>query len=363
MVPTFVGTTQKEGEIGVMIISRASFLKGLVASTAALPLAARATPADLGGFQADGPPAGAKPWTAMPGTGAAPLRFAVIGDNTGLARPGVFDQAMVQLSWLRPDFILSVGDLIEGYTEDKALIARQWDAVERSIVKAGVPFIYTPGNHDMDNAETYEAWVQRRGPSYYAFRYKSALFVILNTEDPPTPMAPKLAQGLYSMVDLMAKDPDKADRIIVDYMNQAKTSNMTQSSGYAEADRVNISDKQLAFVRDTLARHPNPAWTFIVLHKPAWKMASPAFAKIQAMLGQRSYTVFAGHTHYFTHDVLDGHDLINMATTGGIRQQDGPGTMDHTMLVTLTADGPAFANTRLNGLMDVAGLTGQTRAY
>jgi hypothetical protein len=37
--------------------------------------------------------------------------------------------------------------------------------------------------------------------------------------------------------------------------------------------------------------------------------------------------------------------------------------MDHTMLVTLTADGPAFANTRLNGLMDVAGVSGQVRAY
>jgi hypothetical protein len=82
------------------------------------------------------------------------------------------------------------------------------------------------------------------------------------------------------MVDLMAKDPDKADRIIVDYMNQAKEkgANMTRTSGYADADKVNISDKQLAFVRDTLARHPNPTWTFVVLHKPAWKMASPAFA-------------------------------------------------------------------------------------
>jgi predicted phosphodiesterase len=168
---------------------------------------------------------------------------------------------------------------------------------------------------------------------------------------------------MYSIVDLMAKDPDKADRVIVDYMNQAKGQNMTKTAGYADADRVNISDKQLAWVRDALARNPHPAWTFVILHKPAWKMASPAFAKIQGMLGQRNYTVFAGHTHYFTHDVLDGHDLINMGTTGGIRQQDGPGTMDHTMLVTLEADGPSFANTRLNGLMDVAGRTGQVRAY
>jgi hypothetical protein len=349
-----------------MLISRARFLRGLVATTAALPLTARATPAEidsLGAFQVDSRIDGAKPWTGVPGTGAAPLRFAVIGDNTGLARPGVFDQAMTQISWLKPDFVLSVGDLIEGYTDDKALIAQQWEAVERSIAKVGVPFIYTPGNHDMDNEETHAAWVERRGPGYYAFRYKGALFLILNTEDPVTPMEAKLAKQMYSMVDLMAKDPDKADRVIVDYMNQMKGKNMTKSGGYAEADHVNISDKQLAFIRDTLARNPHPAWTFVVMHKPAWKMASPAFAKIQAMLGTRNYTVFAGHTHYFTHDVLDGHDLINMGTTGGIRQQDGPGTMDHTMLVTLGPNGPSFANTRLNGLMNVAGDTGQVRAY
>ena len=37
--------------------------------------------------------------------------------------------------------------------------------------------------------------------------------------------------------------------------------------------------------------------------------------------------------------------------------------MDHTMLVTMGPEGPSFANTRLNGLMDVTGQTGQVRAY
>jgi 3',5'-cyclic AMP phosphodiesterase CpdA len=270
-----------------MLISRSGFLRGLVASTA-LPLTASAAPTDIeGAFRPDEDIQGPRPWTGTPGTGAAPLRFAVIGDNTGLARPGVFDQAMTQLSWLKPDFILSVGDLIEGYVDDKEKIVAQWDAVERSVAKAGVPFVYTVGNHDLNNAETQAAWAQRRGPGYYAFRYKGALFLILNTEDPLTPMGDKEAKQMYSIVDLMAKDPDKADRVIVDYMNQAKGGNMTKSSGYAEADKCNISDKQLAFVRDTLARHPNPAWTFVVLHKPAWKRgpipSSPATRIISPM--------------------------------------------------------------------------------
>jgi 3',5'-cyclic AMP phosphodiesterase CpdA len=344
-----------------MMITRANFLRGLVATTA-LPLTARAAPHEVDAFQAEGLGDGAAPFSARPRAGAAPLRFAVIGDNTGIARPGVFDAAMTQIGWLQPDFILSVGDLIEGYSDDKAAIGRQWEAVERSIAKAGVPFIHTPGNHDLDNEVTWAMWKERRGPGYYAFTYKGALFMILNTEDPPTPMSEKMAAQFYSMVDLMGKDPDKAEKTIGDYLAHSAGANI-RSSEYAEADKCNISDKQLAFVRDTLARHENAAWTFVVLHKPAWKMASPAFARIQAMLGQRPYTVFAGHTHYFTHDVLDGHDLINMATTGGIKQQVGPGTLDHTMLVTLEPSGPRYANIRLSGLMDVAGNSLQTRVY
>ncbi len=346
-----------------MLVSRAGFLRGLIAS-AALPLTARATPAaidSLGAFTADGQIDGAKPWTAMPETGPAALRFAVIGDNTGVARPGVFDQAMVQIGWLKPDFILSVGDLIEGYTDDRARIARQWAAIDRSIAKAGVPFVHTPGNHDMDNEETYTAWMERHGTGYYAFSFKGALFLILNTEDPVQPLPLKVTKQINDMVDLMAQDPDKATDAMNDYLGRRKTPGHHDT--YAEAEHANISDRQLAFIRDTLARNPNPAWTFVVMHRPAWKTPTPAFAKIQAMLGTRNYTVFAGHTHYFTHEMLDGHDLINMGTTGGFKTQDGPGTLDHTMLVTLGPNGPSFANTRLNGLMDVAGQTGQMRAY
>src|ERR1700761_3558569 len=123
------GNGRHPREETAMMITRANFLRGLVATTA-LPLAAHAAPHEVAAFQAEGAGDGAMPWSAKPVGGAAPLRFAVIGDNTGIARPGVFDAAMTQIGWLRPDFILSVGDLIEGYNDDKATIARQWDAVE-----------------------------------------------------------------------------------------------------------------------------------------------------------------------------------------------------------------------------------------
>jgi 3',5'-cyclic AMP phosphodiesterase CpdA len=158
----------------------------------------------------------------------------------------------------------------------------------------------------------------------------------------------------------MQADPEKGEAM----MDQRIAANTSERKGeYSAADEIVFGDRQLGWLRDTLAANPNPKWTFVILHKPAWKMRSPDFPQIQALLAGRAHTLFAGHTHYFTHDVFDGHDYINMGTTGGIRQKFGPGTMDHTMVVTLGANGPIYANTRFTGLMDVAGETGQVRAY
>jgi len=336
-----------------MLLSRAQLLRGVVAG-AALPSLAYAD--GVSGFRSDLDAAAARPWTAPPAPGAGPLRFAVIGDNTGVAKPGVFDQAMRQVGWLRPDFILSVGDLIEGYTEDRDEIARQWAAIDASIAKAGVPFVFTPGNHDIDNAETLDAWRQRRGAGYYSFVYKGALFLILNSEDTPKPMSAKAAADFYDRVRQMQLDPVKAERDV-----EARLA-AGQPSAYGQ-EVVDLGDRQLGFVRETLARHPHPRWTFVVAHRPAWKMQSPSFARVQALLAGRPYTAFAGHTHYFTHELFDGHDYINMAGTGGVRHRDGAGTMDHVLMVSLTPTGPIYANARLTGLMDVTGETGQVRAY
>ena len=339
-----------------MNISRAGLIRGAFASTALLPAAAFAS-SGARGFRSDEAAGQPHAWTDVPRIGGGPLRFAVIGDHTGVGRPGVFDQAMVQLSWLEPDFVLSVGDLIEGYTEDRAKIARQWAAVEASVAKLDCPFLYALGNHDVDNAETLDAWRERRGAPYYSFTYKGALFLVLNTEDPPTPMAAPTAAKFYELVDLMQSDPDKTEQQVADRI--AATAAADRHGEYSSLEVVKFSDRQLGWARDVLARHPKPLWTFVVLHKPAWKMQSPDFAKVRALLAGRPHTVFAGHTHYFTHEVFDGHDYINMGTTGGIRQKNGPGTMDHTMVVTLGPPGPIYANTRFNGLMNVGGETGQ----
>jgi hypothetical protein len=48
------------------------------------------------------------------------FQFAVVSDRTGGHRARVFSRAVEQLNLLQPEFVVSVGDLIEGYSNDRA---------------------------------------------------------------------------------------------------------------------------------------------------------------------------------------------------------------------------------------------------
>ena len=349
-------------------------LLAAVAACACSPALAAPKGATPAAFTPDRAYSGATPWTAAPENNGGPLRFAVVGDRTGLARPGVFEQAMKQIGWLQPDFIIDVGDMIEGYTEDRAELTAMWDQVEGFARGSGRPFIFVPGNHDLGNGVMLDVWRQRHGAEYYAFAYKGALFIALDSEDPPTPMSPAMAAQFHGTMAGMAKDPDGVAKMIDAFYAEAEarekagkpaSDDPAAVKAKAEADALNVanfSDKQIAFVRDTLAAHKDARQVFVFMHKPAWKVKSTNWGRIEALLKDKPYTVFAGHNHYFTHEVRDGRDYIDMGTTGGIGHKQGPGVMDHTMFVTVTPQGPSYANIRLNGLMDLDGQTGQTRA-
>src|SRR5688500_13932715 len=71
------------------------------------------------------------PWTHLHfDNDPANFQFAIVGDRTGRHRPGVFETGIAKLNLLRPEFVMSVGDLIEGYTKDEAEIDQQWDQIE-----------------------------------------------------------------------------------------------------------------------------------------------------------------------------------------------------------------------------------------
>lgn len=315
--------------------------------------------ADGQSFRALPPQGAAAPWTSPPTAEPETLRFAIVGDRTGLARPGVFEQAITQLGWMKPEFVINVGDLIEGYTEDEAALGAEWAQIESAVAKLDVPFIYVPGNHDLGNPVMLRQWRERRGQPYYAFEFKNILFLCLDTEDPPMPMPEETARQFRSILKGMAADPIGTEKMVHAQLAQVNKGRAADTGGI---NSPRFSDDQVEFVRRTLAANRDVRWTFVLMHKPAWTLKSAAFDRIEAMLADRPYTVVAGHNHYYRHELRNGRDYIQMGTAGGISHQDGPGKMDHVAWVTVDKSGPRYALIKLTGLLDTDGESGQTLA-
>ena len=276
------------------------------------------------------------------------FRFAIVSDRTGAHRPGVFADALRKLDLMRPDFVISVGDLIEGYTEDEAEIRRQWDEVESRLSALDAPLFFIAGNHDYSNAAMARIWRERRGAPYWSFMHEGVLFLGLSTEDPPIALDPKTVASSRQLEEAMARAPEQTQARLLESVRSRKEAPRLPGS-------VAISEAQLDFVRNALEEHRDARWTFLLMHKPAWQYDSAEFARIEGMLGDRPYTVIAGHEHYYAHEKRHGRDYIVMGTTGGVWLKDGPGRVDHVAWVTMTGKGPVIANIRTDGLFPAEG--------
>ena len=132
------------------------------------------------------------PWTGLKlNNSADQFQFAIVTDRTGGHRAKVFSQAMTQINLLQPEFVMSVGDLIEGYTVNKERMAAEWDEFNGYVNTLEMPFFYVPGNHDITNKTLVEEWGGRYGRRYYHFLYKDVLFLCMNSEDPVARVSPE----------------------------------------------------------------------------------------------------------------------------------------------------------------------------
>jgi len=164
---------------------------------------------------------GAKPWTDKEfRNDPENFQFAIIGDRTGGANvQHTFDLAMGQLNLLQPEFVINVGDIIEGYSDDKAELHVEWDEVDGMLKKLDMPFFRTPGNHDISNNTATEVWTERYGATYYYFRYQDVLFLVLNSEDPPREAPEGIKEKIELYNELQVTDPAKAQAMLAEFMS------------------------------------------------------------------------------------------------------------------------------------------------
>ena len=267
--------------------------------------------------------AGPHPWSDKPVL-SDPNRFqiAIMTDRTGGHRPGIWMKAVESVNLLRPDFVMSVGDLIEGYTEDPEQVEREWQEFLGFIDQMEMKFFFVGGNHDLTNPMMHEKWRKHFGPKWYSFDYNGVHFICLCSEDP----------------------------------------------------NFRIGETQMNWLKADLKKSATARWTLVFLHKPLWFISeryrsfgmrdSTNWPAVEKLLHGRRHTVFAGHTHHYAQFHRNGATYYQLATTGGGSQLRGIpyGEFDHIMWLTMEKEGPYVANLLLDGIVPGDRVTEETLA-
>jgi len=263
---------------------------------------------------------GAKPWSNENFLDdPQEFHFAVVPDRAGSERTGFFGKAIASLNLLRPEFVMSVGDLIERADRPEATLREYWAELETFISRLEMPFFYVVGNHDVatgidgmtpERAGSIRVWKELHGTNtYYNFTYKGCHFVCF---------------------DSMEKH---------DYF----------------PPREPLPQGQVDWAAAEMARHADARWHFLFMHKPIdW--TSDRWLAFERKIGKFRYTVFCGDWHNHCTAVRHGKKYHMIGTAGGgfdcgaTTDDLRYGIMDSITWVTMTTNGPVVANLALSGI-------------
>ena len=205
------------------------------------------------------------------GSPANNFRFVILGDRTGDAQPGVYEQVWREVDAIQPDFVINVGDTVQGGND--ATAASEWRALRPLWERHRYPMYFTPGNHDIWSAASRAVFEEQTGhPSFYSFNYQNAHFTVLDNSQAP---------------DLS----------------------------------FNLPDDQMQFLERDLERNRDREPKFVFFHKPLWlipvKFQNSQFAFHRLMVKYGVRYVVSGHGHQFVRESLDGVTYLEAPSSGG----------------------------------------------
>jgi Icc-related predicted phosphoesterase len=265
-----------------------------------------------------------KPWTSKSFLNdPSDFQFAIVSDRTGGVREGVFPQAVDKINELRPEFVITVGDMIKGGAGNRNVgkLMGEWEEFNSFIKGFDMPFFYLPGNHDVGNEVADEIWDELYGVRYYSFVYKDVLFLCLNTQGGPG-SKPAL-----------------------------------------------LEEEQIQWALNELRKNQQVRWTIVFMHQPLWlieegilirkngnkelRRTDTGWPRVAKELKKRRHTVFAGHVHHYGKYLRNKTSFYTLGTTGGGSKLRGEafGEFDHATWVTMTDEGPRMANLLIDGIM------------
>jgi predicted phosphodiesterase len=204
---------------------------------------------------------------AQQGSHPDSFRFVILGDRTGEAQRGVYEEVWKQIAAEDPAFVVSVGDTIQG--GDDELAEAQWREIDRLLMPYRRYALYlAPGNHDTWSVTSDRLFRQHARGLHYGFDYGQAHITILNN-----------------------------------------------------SRTEQISNEELAFLEADLNSHATQPLKFVVSHRPSWLMAvvlqNPNYGLQQLAKRYGVGYVIAGHVHQMMHFELEGVSCVSMASSGG----------------------------------------------
>jgi predicted phosphodiesterase len=196
------------------------------------------------------------------------FRFSILGDRTGGAQPEIFGRVWREVDLLHPDFVINVGDTIEGGRDDVA--AGQWLELRPIWQRySHYPLYFTPGNHDVfseSSQQLYEKETSR--PTQYSFNYQEAHFTVLDN-----------------------------------------------------SRTTDLSEQQIEFLEKDLEANKSRNPKFIFFHKPYWiallKLGAADFPLHRIAKKYGVQHVISGHGHQFVRMVRDGVAYMEVGSSGG----------------------------------------------
>lgn len=261
--------------------------------------------------------------------------FAVFGDRTGGPDAGVaiLADAVADVNLLKPDLVMTVGDLIQGYNEAPLwhVQARQFHSIMGELT---VPWYPVAGNHDVyyrgENRPPEEHEVRYEehfGPLWYAFRHKDSWFLVLYTDEP---------------------NPATGER------------------NFNKPECQTMSPEQFAWLEGTLKKTADAEHVFVFLHHPRWlgRNYGDDWERVHQILAGAGnvHGVFAGHIHHMRYDgKRDGIEYFTLATVGGGQSGDIPkaGYLHQYHLVNVRKGDVSVTSYPVGAAMDPRAVTGE----
>jgi 3',5'-cyclic AMP phosphodiesterase CpdA len=205
---------------------------------------------------------------------AAGFDFAILGDRTGGAVPGIYEKVVKEIAARHPAFVINVGDSIQGM--DDVTTKDEWNAV-RPIWKAfgDTPLYLIPGNHDIWSPASLRLWKSETGhPPHYSFDFRGAHITVLDN---------------------------------------SRTGD--------------LSEDELEFLDTDLAAHAARSPKLVFFHRPFWllpiKFQNGDFDLHRIAKKHGVTWVICGHAHFFDRSTYDGIEYVIVGSSGGSLDHGG----------------------------------------